>query len=181
MRSRHSAIGFTLVELMIVIAIIAILTAAAMFSLSGYGKAQDPAALARGVQLMMIRARGDALADNHQRQLSCTLAGCSYFTANAAWTGSGACPGGVSPCWVDGADRVLAGSHALLFNIDHTTDYKTSTPGTQMTGTQVATITFRPDGSATPATVYIADGNGTNQLKVYVFAGTGMARLVSNW
>ncbi|HEY7955793.1 MAG TPA: type II secretion system protein [Polyangia bacterium] len=181
MRAAPFPTGFTLIELMVVIAIIAIMTVAAMFSLSGYGKAQDPAALARGVQLMMIRARGDALADNHQRELSCTTAGCTYFSANTAWTGSGACPGAVSPCWVDAGDRVQTGNRALLFDIDSTTDYKTSTPGTQLTSAQTKTITFRPDGTATPATVYISDGNGNNAFKVYVFAGTGMARLVSGW
>lgn len=175
MRAHRSTSGFTLPELMTVIVLIGVLTAIGLFSLSGYGRAQNAASLARGIEYAMMRARADALGDGRQRRLSCTRAGCS--TLLATWTGMGACP--ATPCFSDGDDHILAGSHALIFNVDGTTDWKTSTPGTQMSGTQ--TITFYPDGSATPATVYVSDQDGGNQFKVYVYAGTGMARLVSNW
>jgi prepilin-type N-terminal cleavage/methylation domain-containing protein len=168
MRSR----GFTLVELMIVVAIMGVMGSVAMYALAASTSHQGAASLARSLQLAAQRARTEAVSDHRQRRLSCTAGGCSHQIATTSGMGS--------VTFQPAGSELAVGKHARIWNLTDTTDVAIDNSGSAMAGTR--TLTFFPDGSATRATIYVNDSaRGTTRYKVYVYAGTGMARLVSNW
>lgn len=175
--------GFTLPELMAVVAIVGVMAAVAMSAINGSSSGVSAGALARSLQFSMMNARSQALSDGFMRQLNCTLAASSY---------NGFC--NVEKCTVPGnaacttwnvEQRINFGTHATIWNLTNSTDAATSNAGgVQATGVKV--ITFKPDGSSdtTGKTIYVADTNGSNksnQFKIFVYPGTGMARLVNIW
>jgi prepilin-type N-terminal cleavage/methylation domain-containing protein len=177
-RARRS--GFTLVELMTVVAIVALMGAIAMATMGGVGNGQNPAALARSLQFAMMGARTAALSDGFQHRLECVAQTVNSYclVEKAGQAGMGA-----PTSWTQEA-RINAGSHAIIWNITAQTDVGPQTP-TQVTGVSEY-VTFYPDGSADPTgkTIYVADSAGTNtanHYKVYVYSATAMARLVNQW
>jgi prepilin-type N-terminal cleavage/methylation domain-containing protein len=189
-RRPRRAKGFTLPEIMAVVAIVGVLGAVAMATLNGATSGQNAASLARSLEFAMMNARSSALSDGTQRRLNCTL------SASGAWAsycdveklclaGMNPVTSGCSPAW-NRQVRIPFGSHATVWNVTDTTDYAANNAGsTQVSGVSKM-VTFYPDGSAdtTGKTVYVADTNGANkgnQFKIYVYSATGMSRLVNLW
>jgi prepilin-type N-terminal cleavage/methylation domain-containing protein len=184
--------GFTLPELLTVVAITGVMAAIAMFSLSGAGNEQNAAGLARGIQFAMLRARTEALSDGLARQLRCgptvssatmtaPFSGCSFFVA----TSKGNAP---TTQWIEETANVQASSHALIWNITPQSTDSAANAGSAPT-TVNTSITFYPSGvvntggggTATGATVFVCDKLGKHQYKVFAFSGTGLSKLVSTW
>jgi prepilin-type N-terminal cleavage/methylation domain-containing protein len=167
--------GMTLIELMIVVAIIGVMSFAAILAMGPSNNAKSSAALARSLQFTLQRARTDAVNDNRQRQILCdaTLKKCTYLIANAQGMGV--------VTFNDKLDDIQWGRHALVWNINNATDWDTNNSGAQMSGQK--SVTFYPNGTATAATVYVADSASVKHYfyKVYVYGGTGLARLVDTW
>lgn len=176
--------GMTLVELMIVVVIVGVMSAAAMFALSGSTHAQNAANLARSIDFAVQRARSEAVSDNKQRAITCdppsaSSPRCTYKIANA----TGMSTVDFTNATQYATDGIISyGKHAKVHNITKSTDYNANKAGSAMSS--ATTIVFYPDGTADRATFYVADTNASktgNQYKVYVYPGTALARLVSNW
>jgi prepilin-type N-terminal cleavage/methylation domain-containing protein len=196
-RRTHS--GFTLPELMAVIAIVGVMAAIAMAALGRSGDAENAAALARSLQTAMMTARSATLSDGIQRRIACTPA--TALVKTSCTVSKYSLPG-MAPLttgtWI-AEQRLDASSHATVWSVTKTLDVTTSNAG----GTQATSFTslyFRPDGticdalssSTTPnpctystgMTFYISDTVGTNtsnQYKIYVYPTTGMPRMVNRW
>ncbi len=171
-----SSRGFTLVELMVVVVIIGVMASIGIFAMAPLTNAQNAAAVARSLQFEMSRSRLEAVSDNKQRQLSCTNSVCSYYVGST--TGMGAVG------FAKAGDVISSGKHAQIWSVSASTDSANNfNPAFSSMVSTPGTITFYPDGSATAATVYIADTAATagHKYKVYVYAGTGLARLVDHW
>jgi prepilin-type N-terminal cleavage/methylation domain-containing protein len=165
--------GFTLIELMIVVALLATVAGMGVWSLSGSIRNQQVSEFARSVEFAMIRARSETIADNFQRRMSCTATACQLQIAST--TGMGA-----PPQWNNGDWKASGGSQSQVWAIDTNTDIGTTNPG----GGPLAaakTVTFFPDGTATPATIFVQDVRGIQKYKVFVYRATGMARIVDSW
>jgi Tfp pilus assembly protein FimT len=158
---------------MIVVAIVGVMGAVAVYAFGASTGAQGAASLARNLQFAAQRARTDAVSDNKQRRLSCTSTGCSYQIATTSGMSSGV-------TFQAAGSEIHSGKHARIWNIASTTDVAADNSGTAMSTTK--TVTFYPDGSATTSTFYVNDTKtGLTKYKVYVYAGTGMARLGTTW
>jgi prepilin-type N-terminal cleavage/methylation domain-containing protein len=165
--------GFTLVELMVVVALIAITAGMGAWTLSGSLRTQQAADLARGVAFAMMRAHANAVADGFQRRLSCTARGC---TAQRGTTAGMAVPA----AWQNDGYVVDGGTQAQVWAITGTTDLATAAPGAGPLAV-TTTITFFPDGTATSNTVYMKDVRGMKMYKVFVYPATGLSRIVDSW
>jgi prepilin-type N-terminal cleavage/methylation domain-containing protein len=203
-RRRRSAAAFTLPELMAVIAIVAVMGAIAMATMSRAGDAENAASLARSLQVAIMTARNATLSDGFMRRLNCTLQtdDSTCFVERAATAGMQVAS---SAAWTTAGGmvrelRVSAGTHATLWNVTPTNDATANNAGSaQFTGNKL--MYLKPDGTVcdnyatatTPTTActssgftfYVDDTAGkstaANQYKIYVYAVTGMPRLVNAW
>lgn len=157
---------------MVVVALIASITGMGVWTISGSLRNQQINDLSRGVLFAMMRGRSDAVADGFQRRLSCTSSVCTLQVGNTAGM---AAPG----AWTNAGYQIYGSTQAEVYAIDAATDVGTTSPAGPLAGSK--TVTFFPDGSATPATVFLRDARGAQRFKVFVYSATGMARIVDQW
>lgn len=170
-------------ELMTVVTVIGVVSTVGFASMSGSGNAGDTAALARGLQFLAMRARQEAAGDNRQRQIDCTLS----MTASTCTLSMAQSTGMGAPAAWTPVETLKASSHAWLWAVNASVDRTGPQSPAQEITPQVTT--FYPDGTVTGpgggaasgATFYVCDRKQTNKYKVYVYGGTSMSRLVTNW
>ena len=192
--------GFTLPELMAVIAIVAVMGAIAMATLSRSGDAENAGAYARSLEFAIMNARSQSISDGFVRRLKCTLQSTrgSCVVEKASISGTSLTTANWPPTAGTQEQIIWSGSHATLWDVTATLDYNASNQAsTQVTATKY--IYFKPDSTVddnmpptaptyggTPAgmTFYVSDvvgSNKSNHYKIYVYGMTGMPRLVNNW
>ncbi len=182
-RRRRSASGFTLPEVMAVVAIVGVMGAIAMATMSGAGNGQNAACLARSLQFAMLTARNAAVSDGFMRRFDCNLQ-----TAGTQCNVDKGSPAGAAPTTWTTESKIVANSHATIWSVTTSTDIAAQTPA-QSSGHKY--IYFKTDGSVGDTTTttsgmtfYVSDQGGTNtanRYKVYVYSATGMPRLVNQW
>ena len=71
----------------------------------------------------------------------------------------------------------------MIWNVSTSTDYNVTNVGATRHERIGDHHHFKPDGTATASTIYVADTAATtgHKYKIYVYPGTGLSRLVSNW
>ena len=170
---RARANGFTLIEMMAVVAIFGFAASAAAVSMADTGRGQSSASLARGIQYALLEARPSAISDGHQRRLTCTASSCTLQIAPSSGMGT-------VTTWNAAGDRIYVGKRAYVWAIRSSTDVGTTNPGAGPISSTSNVIAY-PDGTASASTVYVCDTNSQAKYKVYVYSATGMARLVGGW
>jgi prepilin-type N-terminal cleavage/methylation domain-containing protein len=194
-RRAPRARGFTLPELLTVVAIVGVLATVAMVAMSNSSSAQDTASLARSLQFTLLRARNESMSDGNARKIECipaaTDGGCKYYIATSR---------GVSPLgWSTvSADDIHPYAKALVWNITYTdgTGSPSSGDTTAHAGTTQASgtfdIIFYPNGvvssgaspsvnNPTGATIYVCDKTQQHKYKLWTWRYTGLTKMVDVW
>jgi prepilin-type N-terminal cleavage/methylation domain-containing protein len=170
MRTKQS--GFTLVELMVVVAIIAIISALLMGANSrSYGASAKVTADQVTGTLNWVKMRAASTRKIHTVQITpneisvweSTITG---FKASAA-----------TPLLVS---RMKLEGNSKIWNVDSTV--KSSTGNTvTMDASLNATMTFKPDGSSSGGTLYVTDNAHAKEYRVLVYKATGSSYAKQYW
>lgn len=177
MRKRQRQRGFTLIELMVVVAIIAILSAF-LISVKGVTYGASPQNTAQLVANYFNTCKMRAV--SQRRWHRCEVLNSTFTIYQWSVTGMTtpvvtSCPGG---CWQIVSqvafDKNVAewmGSNAV----------SASGGATVTQSASAADFDFKPDGSSTGGTVFFADNQGNKPWRVVVYKATGSSYARSGW
>ncbi|HTR55902.1 MAG TPA: prepilin-type N-terminal cleavage/methylation domain-containing protein [Kofleriaceae bacterium] len=181
MRQAPSARGFTIVELMVVVAIIAILVTLAMqLSARTYGANGKNVADQANATVAIARARAISTQRYQRVQIQPSTLTIWQWSGLGMATPAGACP---PNCWSFVQSQTIP-SGVSVWDVS-TSVYGQTTPGNNgpsaKNTTLDAVIDIRPDGSSTGGTLFISDDYATNQYRVAVYKVTGGSYARPGW
>jgi prepilin-type N-terminal cleavage/methylation domain-containing protein len=174
MQQRRSQRGFTLIELMVVIAIIAILSTL-LFSMSSrtyganaYNVSNKISSTMNWVKMRAVSTRRNQYVQITPQALYITQSDITGFAESTSSTNhqvveSVAIPNGVSIWQVDGVAHATTGNTV-----------------TQNTSLNYTYIEFKPDGSSSGATIYVVDSDA-REYRVLVYKATGSSYARQTW
>jgi prepilin-type N-terminal cleavage/methylation domain-containing protein len=177
-RPRQGSRGFTLVELMVVVAIIGALTIVAVVSISSSGYAGTVRGFGDSIAAETEHARMRAVATRKWQRLQVFDGAINRWEARV--------PGMALP--VEPEDWVLvrqlhAPPEVQVVALDAATIVQpgaTPTAGDGI-GALGGVIDFSPDGSAQSATLYLGNAQGSHRARVAIYRATGTAYVYDGW
>jgi MSHA pilin protein MshC len=172
--------GFTLVELMVVLAIIGVLAAVGMNRMARRGRATASAGLAREIYAMTNQARLSALASRKQAWLRLQATNPQVTLRMAMVAGNGPLGAG---SWGPVEANVDGFKDCRVTGVDPGAMLNSMAPGATRAG--AVDLIFYPNGTAqitgsgtTGATIYVADLTMGYPQRVLVYGRTGFAKVV---
>jgi prepilin-type N-terminal cleavage/methylation domain-containing protein len=180
--------GFTLIEMMVVVAIIGIF-AAFTFGMNARPYNANPQAISEQVVGTMNLAKLRAVSSRRWHRVEVTGPSAATPSSVLLWqwsqTGmgapSGTCVSGppVQSCW----QLVQQSTLPKNVNVHFATTTIATSPGTSVTSSPALDFNFdfRPDGSSTGGTAFIADVSGAKPWRVLVRLATGSAYAREGW
>lgn len=169
----RSASGFTLIEVMVVIAMIGVLTAAATLYVTPRSYAKTAPNYAREVTAICDAMRQRAVASRSYQKLEVTADGVIHWQAET--TGMAAPTGWLFVAQLDVPDSVVISAVSDRTHVNANDSVPAAGTGLP------SDIDFAPDGSATAATIFVEDSAEQNQTRVAVYGATGSAYAYDDW
>jgi prepilin-type N-terminal cleavage/methylation domain-containing protein len=177
MRSRSHQRGFTLVELMVVVAIIAVLSAI-MIGMASRPYGANGEVISNQLVSEMAFARMRAIATRKVHQVTLYTSGSEQIALLEAAPTVGMTYTGTT--WQTVEYKRIPTS-AVVWSAEAGAITSTGNNPAQNTGLPYV-ITFKPDGTATASTIYVTDRFGTpHYYRVLVYHATGSSYARETW
>lgn len=177
-RTSRSSRGFTLVELMVVIAIIGVLVAVAVISISPDKYARNTAGYADQVAATLEDMRVRAVATRTWQRLEIDATGVVHLEAAE----QGMKSPDVEPLgeWYE-LQRLSVPAGVIIHAVSDKT-HVAADDGVPAAGDGFdLTIDFAPDGAGTARTIFVGDDDGERQLRIAVWGTTAAAFVYEYW
>lgn len=172
-RNHHRNRGFTLVEMMSVIAIVGVLTAVAVLQIRPSAYAGSTKGFADQIASLGDQVRARALSSQRIQRLQFEEGGIIHYQAQSTGLGT---PTG----WDELAQVRAPGDITIRATSDRTHLNPNDSVPAAGSGLS-ATLDFSPDGSASAMTIFVGDGNDKTRARVTFFGATGTARVFIEW
>ena len=178
MRVRHRQRGFTLIEMMVVVAIIALLSGF-LISVKGSTYGANPQNVAQQAANLFNTCKMRAVSTRRWHRCEITPTGFTMeqWSATGLTTPSGACTPPSTNCW-QLISTTPFGTNVIAWNGGSTT---TSGASVTLNASLVYDIDFRPDGSSTGGSIYFADVQGVKPWRTVVHRATGGSYARAGW
>ena len=180
--------GFTLIEMMVVVAIIGVV-AAVTFGMSSKPYTANPRAISEQIVGTMNLAKLRSVSTRRWHRVELTGPSASTPNSVVLWqwsqTGmavpSGTCVAGppVTNCW-QVVQKMELPKNVNVYHAATTIYTSTGTSVTQNAALDF-NVDFRPDGSSTGGTAFVADTSGTKKWRVLVRLATGSSYARESW
>ena len=165
--------GFTLIELMIVVAIIGILTTVAVVSVRGQSYAGTVTGYSQKINAEIDNARMRAVASGRWQQLEITPTTVLHWEATTEGMGV--------PVGYDLVRTISVPKNVFVRSMDDRTHLAPNDSVPAVGDGLDGAVNFAPDGSGEAATIFVGDVNDKDHKRVTIFRATGTAYVFSDW
>jgi len=166
--------GFTLIELMVVVAIVAILVVVAVLSMSPAKHARSTVGFTEELASTLEGMRVRAVATRKWQRLEVNAGSATHYEATVE--------GMATPTDWYSVQAVQAPDGVFVYAVDDEPHVAVDTDvPDEGTGLGVTMIDFAPDGAGTAATIFVGDQAGERRLRIVIFPATGAAYVFEEW